>query len=211
MGNRNQIHGPLPDVLPMEISNAPLGDDIMDISSHETHACPHIQGRYDSRDLPVFGGGLEGQNGLPFRRQHGAAHEISLSADTAVEPPADRFGCGLACQIDLQGTVDGSHSLVPGDHQRVIGIIDGPELNAGVVMDGIIGLRFPHAEGGDALPAVDVLLAVIDNPGLHQCHDAVGQQLGMNAQVLFAAKIGQDGVWKASIPDLNGIPVFDQL
>ena len=135
--------------------------------------------------------------------------KFGVAPRAAVESLSQGFGGGLAGEVHLQGAVDGHHVVLAGDHQGVVGVIDGPELDGGIVVEVFVGRLVAHAEGGHGLAPVEGLAAVVDDPFLHQLHHSVAQQFGVDAQVVLLAQIGEDRVGQAAVPDLNRVAVLD--
>jgi len=71
-----------------------------------------------------------------------------------------------------------------------------------------VGLPPAHGKGRNGLAAVQVLLRVVYHAALHEVNDAVGQQLGVDAQMLLLRELAEDRIGDASIPDLDGVPVL---
>jgi len=104
-----------------------------------------------------------------------------LAADAAELVAADHLGVDLAHEVHLQGRVDGNHVLVLADDGRIVGIVHGLHEHVGVVVDEIVELARAHEEGSDELARIDCLLAVRDDSGLGQGHNAVGEHLRVDA------------------------------
>ena len=209
VGDGDQRHGPLADVLPVEVGDAELGDDVVDVAAVQGHPGPLLDERHDARDLALLGGRLQREDGGAALGEDGAAHEVGLPADPAVEGRPDRFRRGLSGEVDLHGGVDGHHLLVGRDDQRVVGVVDAAELDGRVVVDEVVGRLVSHAERRDRLAAVDGLPGVVDHPAPHEVGDPVGEQLGVHAEVLLAREGGEDGVGDAAVAGLDGVAVLD--
>ena len=152
---------------------------------------------------------MQGQDGLSLRRERAAPHEIGLPSDPAVEKLPHGFGSGLTGEVDLKGGVDSHHPLLPGDHERIVRIINGPQFYVRIVMDIFIGITFPQTDTRNGLPLVHTLFRIVDNPFFYEIHKSVAQDLRMYAQVFFCAEARYNGVWHTSIPRLDRASVFD--
>ncbi len=93
-----------------------------------------------------------------------ATHKVGVAADAAIKYFTQRLGGGLAGQIDLQGAVDGRHMVIPGDNQRVIGVINGPELDGRIVVQIGVGFLLAHTEGGNCPAPVERFFRVVNHP-----------------------------------------------
>ena len=104
-----KLHRPFADVLAVQVGDAVLRDDVVDVAPDQRDAGALIEHGHDPRYLVVPRRGGEGQDRACRRAQDGAAHEVRLPADPAVERLPERHGRGLAGQVDLERGVDGGH------------------------------------------------------------------------------------------------------
>lgn len=208
MCNRDQVHGPLADVLAVKVGDAVFGHYVMDVAARERHTRALLEEGDDARDLAVLCGGLDRQDGLAALRQDRAAHEIRLSADAAVKHFSDGLGRGLAREIDLERAVDGRHVLLARQYGGIVGVVHGPELDPRVVVQEVVGSVIAHAEGGHGLSAVQLLARIVDDALSHELHEPVGQQLGVDAQVLLVLEMAEDRVRNAAVPHLDRVAVL---
>jgi len=74
----------------------------------------------------------------------------------------------------------------------------------------LVGGAPSHAERGHGLPPVDGLAGVVDDALLHQLDDAVADELRVDAQVLLAAEVRENGVGDRSVAHLDGVAVLDE-
>ena len=114
-----------------------------------------------------------------------AADIIYLAADTGELTGTDGFCIDLPHQVHLNCGVDGNHVVIAGNHIGMVGVIHGIELHIRVVVHEIIESLGAHHHGGDKFAGVEGLPLVVNHARLRQIHHAVGECLGVNAQVLF--------------------------
>ncbi len=124
MRDRDQRHGPLAHVDPVQVDRPILGNHPMYVAARGDHAGPVVEPRHNPRDRPARPGRGHGHDRLAAATARRAADEVHLPADAAVEPEPDRVGADLPGQVDLQTAIDGDHVVVLGDDERVIGVID---------------------------------------------------------------------------------------
>ncbi len=175
ISNSDEFHGPLPDIFPMQIGDAVFRDHIVDVSPDQGCPRPLPEERYYPGNSAVVRRGWDGQDCPAVAGQHCPAHEVRLTADSAVEGPAQRLRRSLTGQINFQAGIDGRHVFVLGNNQGIVRIVDGFELNKGIIIDIFICFTFPHAEGGNRLSPVDRLAGVVDYSFFHQLDNTVGQ------------------------------------
>ena len=119
----------------------------------------------------------------PSGRERGAADEVHLAADAAVDPVADRVGDDLAGQVDLDRRVDGGHPAERPDDVGVVGEVDRAHLDHRVVVDEVVQPPRAHHERGHDLAAVALLAGAGDDAGLDEVDDGVGEHLGVDPEV----------------------------
>ncbi|OPZ59249.1 MAG: hypothetical protein BWY87_01098 [Deltaproteobacteria bacterium ADurb.Bin510] len=195
----------------MHVGRAVLGHHVVDVAAGDHHARAALQVRHDSRLLAVIGHGRQHHDRLAAPAHGRAAHEIDLAADAAVETEAQRIRTDLAGEVHGQGRVDRHELVVLGDHEGIVGVAAGMEFEERVVVDIVVEPAAAHAETGDHLAGVDLLLAVGDDAGLDQVDDAVRDDLGMDAQVAFVEQVWKDRAGNAADTGLDRGLVLDQV
>ncbi len=122
---------------------------------------------------------------------------------------AQGLGRRLAREVDLNAAVYRRHAPILGYHKRAICIVYRPEIDEGVFVQEPVGILGPHAEGGDGLSPIDVLSGIVNDPGLHQIRDPVGEELGVDAEVLFVGEVREDRVGDRPVAHLDRGAVLD--
>jgi len=123
----------------------------------------------------------------------------SFRIDSAVDWPVRSIASALLIAVMRS---------VLGDDQRVVGVVDRPELDGGIGVDELVGVLRSDAEGGDGLALADALARVVDDTLADQVDQTVGQELGVNAEVLLPAEGGHDRVRQAPVADLDRVAVL---
>ena len=72
VGDGDQLHGPFPDVLAVEVGDPVFGDHVMDVAPDQGDPGPLPQEGDDAGDLSLLGRGLDGEDGLAARGHDGA-------------------------------------------------------------------------------------------------------------------------------------------
>jgi hypothetical protein len=109
-----------------------------------------------------------------------------------------------------EGGVDRDHALVPRDVERVVREVAGPHLHDGVVVDPLIEVAASHEERRDRLAGEQRLLPPGDHALLHEVHHAVGEHLGMHAEVAVVGQRSQHRVGDLPDAELECGSVGDQ-
>ena len=151
------------------------------------HTGALLEGRDDPRRAAARHRG-QGDDGATLGREPGAADEVHLTTDTAVEPVADRIGDDLSAKVDLDGRIDRDHPAERPDDVRVVREVDRAHLDHRVVVDEVVQPPRAHHERGHDLPAVALLSSPRDHPGLDQVDDRVVEHLGMDTEIALAAQ-----------------------
>ena len=82
----------------------------------------------------IFSGGRHGDDGLAAFGARGAANEINLATDAAVEIVADGVRTNLTGDVDLERGIDGHHFIVSGDDVGIVGVAAGMKFEHGIVV-----------------------------------------------------------------------------
>ncbi len=79
----------------------------------------------------------------------------------------------------------------------VVGEVDGPHLDHRVVVDEVVQPLRAHQERGDDLAPIAFLGGAVDDAGLHEVDDRVGEHLGVDPEVVLVhqreRRCGRDG------------------
>jgi len=166
VGNVDQGHGPLTDAFAPQIGHAVFGDHVVDVAATGDDSGAAIEGGLDAAHLTVARGRRKGDHRLPSNTASGAPDEVDLATDAGEELAIDRVGCHLPGQVHGQGRVDGDHSFVTGDDQRIVGEVTRSEFEHRVIVHPIVQIARAHDEGGDDLARQERLLLAIDHAAL---------------------------------------------
>ncbi len=127
-----------------------------------------------------------------------------------IELRAQRVGAYLSRDVYLQGRVDGRHAVVLRDDVGIVGVAHVHHQYGRVVVDEVVDALRTHQERRDHLALVDILGFAVDYAALHQRKHAVGEHLGMDAEVLVAAQLRQHGIGNGADAHLQRRAVLDQ-
>src|SRR5215831_10591123 len=198
----------LPDRFPEEVCNAILGDDVMHVRPRDPDAIAGIQQRFDSRTA-VGGSGRKADDGLATGGMSCPADEADLGGHSAVELAFELVDADLACQIDRKGLGDRNHARLAGDFLGMAHLIYWEQLNAPVIVHKVVEPSRSHAIAGDNTIAITRFAATRHHAGLDQVHDAVSDDVAMDAEVAPIPKITQRLIWDPAQADLQGRAVVD--
>ena len=91
----------------------------------------------------------------------------------------------LAEEVDLDGGVYGYHVVVLTDDRRIVDIVNRQDGDGGVIVDIVVYPLRAVGEGRDGLAAVYLLAAVVDRAALDKLDHGVGEQFGVDAEVVL--------------------------
>src|SRR4051794_16786672 len=215
VGVRNGDHrsGPLRNGFALEVHDPMLGDHVHHVGSS---AGDDVAGGQVDDDaarahaVTLIGRGHADER-LPADRGVRAAHELRLPARAADVAVAGGLAGCLALQVHLRGAVDRHDAFVLHDGVRLVGQVDGVAQEVGVAVGGLVLHLRPDPEGAHDLAGVERLLGAGDDAGAVEIDDAVGEHLGVDAQLTHAALAQQraDGVRHRSDADLQAAAVLD--
>ena len=154
---------------------------------------------------------VEHDEALPALGVHGPAGEVVLSAAGGVILPAHGLGGALPVEVDLGGGVDRDEVGFPGDDPGVVHPVDRGEVNRRVLVQEVIQPLRAQGQGGDHLPAAELLPGAGDDTGLDQVDHPVGHQLGVHPQVAVVLQHAQQRVGHAADTGLDRGAVRDPL
>ena len=117
----------------------------------------------------------------------------------------------LPRQIDGRGDVDGGHPRVAGNDRRIVDVIGGMELQAGVVVDKAIELLGPDGGRCDDLPLVATLATVRHVAGQGQVHEPVRHVLRVNTQIVLRRQGTEHSSHRFPQPQLQRGPILDKV
>ena len=166
--------------------------------------------RHDARDGAALGRGRQGDDGLAAARLGRAAVEIHLPADAGEKFRADGIGADLAGEVNFQRGVDGHHLVLLADDGRVVDVFGRMEREQRIVVHVIVELLRAEAEAGDDFAAVNRLAVAGDGAALDQVDDAVGDHLGVDAEVFLVLQKADHRLRDAADAELNGRAVLHQ-
>ncbi len=142
---------------------------------------------------------------------HRATGEVVLAARRRVVLPTDRLRRTLAEEVDGERGVDRYEVALVRDDPRVVHVADGVQLDGGVLVQELVQPRRAERERSDGLGAVQALADAIDHAGLHEVDHTVGEQLGVDAEVLVVGERRHDRVGDRADTGLDGRAVRDPL
>jgi hypothetical protein len=120
----DQRCGALADRLAEQVGDAVLGDHVMHVGARNGGGFARQQRRTDARGRAVIRGRGHAQDRLAPARARGAAQELLLHADAAIELAVELVHAGLARQVNGKGLADGHHLVLRGDGGRVADDVD---------------------------------------------------------------------------------------
>ncbi|OQC27432.1 MAG: hypothetical protein BWX71_01373 [Deltaproteobacteria bacterium ADurb.Bin072] len=209
VGDGDERHGPLPDVLPVEITDAVFRDHVVDVSPVVGHPGARGQERHDAGHAVALRRGRQHEDGPAGRRGGYGPHEVGVPPDAAVEFLSDGLGGCLSGQVDLKGGVDGHHVRLPRDDGGIVGVVHGHEGEGRVVVDVVVYITGSQAQRRDGPARVRALLCVVHDAAPHEVDDAAAEQLGVYPEMFLPVQGREHGVRHPAVPDLDGAPVRD--
>ena len=123
---------------------------------------------------------------------------------------AKRVGDDLAGQVDLERGVDRDHVVVLGNHERVVGIVRRVHFECRIVVEELEQLMCAGGETADDLAAVQRLVLAGDHAEPGELHHAVGEHLGVDAEIVLVRQHGEDGVGDIADAELERGAIGDQ-
>jgi hypothetical protein len=115
----------------------------------------------------------------------------------------------LPGEVHCERLGDGDHAEVGSHRARIADLVDRQEVQPRIVVDKIVELPRSQAVAGYDPVAVECLAPARHNTGFHQAHEAVGDDVAMNAEVTAVIEILQGFVWDAAQADLQGRFIVD--
>ncbi len=170
-----------------------------------------MKSRRDARDAPIFGRGVEGQEGFTPLRVEGAPDEVELAAGAAELLACQKLGVGLAEQVDFDDGVDRYHVVVSGDDSRVVNVGNRVAFYTRVVVHELVQILRSLTAREDTLPGVNGLLLAGNNAFLDKLHHARPKHLGVDSQVRVSHETPGGGIGQPPEAQLDGSPVRDHL
>lgn len=212
MGNLDESPGALAQRLAEEVGDAELRADVVNVGAGGDNTGANLQSR-DNFAFAFVRDGWQCDDGFAATVEafSGSSDEVDLSTEAGVHAGADRVGADLAGQVDLDARVDGGHFRVLADDFGVVDVVDLQHLDERVVVDEVVELLGAHEETADDSAAVDLLLVVRDASLLHQIHDATGEHLAVDSEILVVVQLGENGVGDVANAHLEGCTVLDEV
>src|SRR5215472_8800427 len=121
-------------------------------------------------------------------REGGATCEVDLPAGGRPVARTERFGRALAEEVDLERGVDRDHVVLTADVARIVGVVDRPELDPGVVADELEQSKAAERRGRNALAAVSLLGGAGHGAALDEVDEALAEELGVHAEIAVAGQ-----------------------
>src|SRR5215510_13372781 len=204
----DQCQRSLPDRFPEEVCNAILGDDVMYVRPRDPDAIAGLQQWFDSRSA-IGRSGRKADDGLATAGMSCPADETNLGGHSAVELAFELVDADLACQIDRKGLGDRNHARLAGDLLGMAHLIYWEQLNTRVIVHKVVEPSRSYAIAGDNTIAITRFTAPSQHAGLDQVHDAISDDVAMDAEVAPIAEMTQRLIWDPAQADLQGRAVVD--
>ena len=187
MRDVHQRDGALAERAPEQVGGAVLGDDVVDLGAGNGHRLARAEREADG-GAAVGPGGREADDGLPAGRADGAAVEVGLGGDAAVVDAVAGVRADLPGQVDGERLRHRDHGRVGRDHLPVADVLDREEGDARVAVDHVVETPRAHGHAGHDLPGVQGLPRARHDAALHEVHDRLGDDVGVDAQVAAVAQ-----------------------
>jgi len=123
---------------------------------------------------------------------------------------ADRVGTDLPGEIDFKPRVDRHHLVEFPDEIRIVRAIAGVKLDERVVIDEVVEPAAADHEARDRSARMDRLARVRHRPRLDQPHDAVGEHLGVDAEIVPLLEPGEHSVGDPANAELQAGAIFNE-
>src|SRR5262245_18210769 len=204
----DQCQRSLRDRFPEEVCNAILGDHVMHVRPRDPYAIAGLQQWFDSRSA-IRRSGRKADDGLATGGMSCPADETNLGGHSAVELAFELVDAHLACQVDRKGLGDRNHARLAGDLLGMAHLIYWKQLNTRIIVHKVVEPTRSHAIAGDNTIAITRFAATCHHAGLDQVHDAVSDDVAMDAEVAPIPKITQRLIWDPAQADLQGRAVVD--
>jgi hypothetical protein len=161
------------------------------------------QRRPDARFLAVIGRRSQANNRLALAGSGGAAVEIWLRGDAAIELAVELVGADLSGEIDDQSLGQRGHAIVLRHHFRIGHVFDRHELEQRIVMDEFVEPARANAEARDDLARMQRLVTSSDHALLDEIEHGIGDDVRVNAEVLAVMQVLQRLVGNAPKIDVQ--------
>ena len=159
----------------------------------------------------MLGGRAEHHEALAASRVHRPPGEVRLPAARRVVLTVDGLRGALAHEVDRDGRVDRDEAVLLRDHARVVHVANRPQLERAVLVQEVVETPRPERERAHGLRAVELLGHSVDHPALDEVHQAVGDELGVHAEIPVIDERGHHGVGDGADARLDRRPVRDAL
>ena len=129
-----------------------------------------------------------------------APREVRLAATRRVVGARHGLGGALPEEVDRNGGIDRHEVRLLGDHPRVVDVANRPQLERRVLVEELVELACPQGEGANSFGAVQLFGDASDHAAFDEIHHTVGDQLGVDAEVLVIGEPAHDRVRVDPIP-----------
>src|SRR5215467_12152176 len=204
----DQCQRSLPDRFPEEVCDAIFRDHVMHVRPRDTHAVTGLQQWFNSGGT-IISSGRKADDRLATAGTRRTTDETRLCGHSAVELAFELVDADLACQIDRKGLGDRNHARLVGDLLGMAHLIYWEQLNTRVIVHKVVEPSRSHAIAGDNTIAITRFAAACHHAGLDQVHDAVSDDVAMDAEVAPIPKMTQRLIWDPAQADLQGRAVVD--
>src|SRR5215203_6600428 len=138
MGDAYELARPLPGAAPAQLCHAVFRDHTVYYVLERSNRRAGMELRHDARGCFVRGGGVQHDKGLAVLGEERPAREVRLAPGGGPVLAAKGLGRALAEEVDLEGGIDRHEALLAGYIGCVVGVIDGPELYARVLLHELV-------------------------------------------------------------------------
>src|SRR5215211_906389 len=115
-----------------------------------------------------------------------APREVRLASGGGPVLAAQRLGGALAEEIDLEGGVDRDEAVLDRDVALVVGVVDGPELDARILLHELIQSLASDRVGRNDFVSVGALAGAVDHTFLDQVDEPVREKFGVDPKIFMA-------------------------
>jgi hypothetical protein len=211
VGDVDKLAGTLPNAAAAKLGYSVLGNHAVHDVFEGRNCRARVQLRRDAGYRFVRGRRVQDDERLAVFGENRPSYEVRLAARRGPVLATQGLGDTLAQEIHFEGGIDDGHVILPGDVAGIVGVVDGPELYAGVPVHELVQSPASQRVGRDDLVPVGALAGAVDDPLLDEIYEPIGEQFGVHAEVLMIAQQLQHLVRDRPDPGLQRGPVRDAL
>jgi hypothetical protein len=186
-----------------EICDAELGDHIVDIGAGDGDAIVGAQRGPNPRFEAIVRRRCEADDGFAALRARGAAQELALRRDAAVELARELVDAHLPGQVQRKDLRHRNHLVLGRDRCRIAHDIDRLEGEQRIAIDHVVQPIAADCEAGDDLAALARLALPGEDAFLQQRDHRVGDHIRVDAEILAVRQVLEGGIGDATKADLQ--------